>query len=68
MAGEVDELLVLDDRIWINCVDMPPFVFEDCAVYVDSSNKRSREIKQRDGIWWQPGNSCWTKIYSAEAS
>lgn len=57
IGGTVLEIIVLPDRVWINCVEDNSE--SKCAIYVES-NEKSKAITPGDGVWWQGGWAMWT--------
>lgn len=59
VGGKVEETIILDARVWVNCRGTGGERRETCAVYVER-NADSEAIKPGDSFWWQGGNAYWT--------
>ncbi len=59
IGGIVLEVITLEDRIWVNCVDENEKSNEKCAIYV-RRNETSERVRPADSIWWQGGKAMWT--------
>jgi hypothetical protein len=47
VGGEVVETIVLDDKVWINCIDDSN---STCAIYVENTAK-ARAVSIGDKVW-----------------
>jgi len=57
IGGIVTQVIVLPDRVWINCVEEQST--SKCAIYVER-DERSEKVKPADTVWWQGGFAMWT--------
>ena len=55
VGGKVTEVIVQDDRIYIDTHDG----HTDCAIYVER-DIRSEKVKPGDVVWWQGRKAYWT--------
>lgn len=60
VGGVVIEVIVLPERVWVNCEEERSS--SRCAIYVER-NEKSERIKPADQIWWQGGWAMWTPYY-----
>lgn len=58
VGGLVREILVLEDRVWINCIEKGKSSSE-CAIEVQR-NAAAECIEYGDSVWWQGKNAYWT--------
>ena len=56
IGGTVIEIIVLEDRVWINCREEA--TGNVCAIYVERSNE-ARCVSERDTIRWEGEWASW---------
>lgn len=57
IGGTVIKVIVLPDRVWINCEEDSSQ--SQCAIYVER-NSKSELISPGDSVWWQGLDAMWT--------
>jgi hypothetical protein len=55
VGGTVTDVKVLQDTVWIECVDRKDL----CNIRLEN-NRESKKIKPGDNIWWQGRSAFWT--------
>lgn len=55
IGGEVKDVLIHDNRVFINIIDDG----YECAIYVER-DRNSEMVTPGDRIWWQCDNAYWT--------
>ena len=59
VGGIVTEVIVLPEKVWVNCVDKDERRNDKCAIYVER-NEKSLKIRPGDSLWWQSNWAMWT--------
>lgn len=57
VGGTVIEVLVMANRVYINCQDRE--YGGECAIFVER-NGNSEQIRRGDCVWWQGRYALWT--------
>ena len=58
VGGEVIEVAILKDRVFIDCRDRT-YERDTCAIYVERSPNALR-VRPGDMVWWQGYRAFWT--------
>lgn len=59
VGGNVREVLLREDRIYVNCGEVGSTHHNRCAIYIERS-EQSENVKIGDAMWWQGRNALWT--------
>lgn len=59
VGGKVVDVVICNEKIWVNCEGAGSEQGETCAVYLER-NPDSERILPGDSLWWQGRRAYWT--------